>query len=145
MSDEPRDAAMESCLPDPGRGGTVCRLCGTPLPLPEDVPPPAESEGAPSAAGLDNPRPPATEASFTLVDCPGCGATRAVHALLHGRVGEAFRYNPILFASFAVFGFAVPSLARGERPRFLERPWFGWAVVVVMVVWWVVRNLPGYR
>src|SRR5689334_25389377 len=77
----------------------------------------------------------------TGLDCPGCGATRAMHALLHGRVGEAFRYNAMLFAGFAVFGCSVPSLVRGERPRFLDRPWFGWTVGAVLVAWWVVRNL----
>ena len=80
--------------------------------------------------------------AVTGLDCPGCGSTRAMHALLHGRVGEAFRYNPMLFAAFGVFGFAVPSLARGERPPFLDKPWFGWSVAIVMVVWWIVRNLP---
>ncbi len=25
--------------------------------------------------------------------CPGCGATRATHALLHGRIFEAWRFN----------------------------------------------------
>ena len=29
--------------------------------------------------------------------CPGCGATRAVLALLHGDVYQAFRYNSIIF------------------------------------------------
>lgn len=79
--------------------------------------------------------------ALTGLDCPGCGATRAVHALLHGRIGEAFRYNAMLFAGAGVFAFAVPSLVRGERPRFLERPWFGWSVLGVTLVWWVGRNV----
>lgn len=79
--------------------------------------------------------------ALTGLDCPGCGATRAAYALLHGRIGEAFRYNPMIFAAMGVAGFAMPSLARGERPRFLERPWFAWSVVVVLVAWWIVRNL----
>lgn len=78
---------------------------------------------------------------LTGFDCPGCGSTRAMHALLHGRVGEAFRYNPMLFAAFGVFGFAMPSLARGRRPRFIDRPWFVWSVAIATAVWWVVRNL----
>lgn len=28
--------------------------------------------------------------------CPGCGGTRAIIALLHGRVLEAFRYNALV-------------------------------------------------
>jgi hypothetical protein len=30
--------------------------------------------------------------------CPGCGSTRALAALLHGRVGEAMHYNPLFVA-----------------------------------------------
>lgn len=79
--------------------------------------------------------------AMTGLDCPGCGATRAVHALLHGRVAEAFRYNAMLFVAFGVFGLSLPNLARGERPRFLDRPWFAWTCIAAMLVWWVVRNL----
>lgn len=31
--------------------------------------------------------------------CPGCGATRAMHALLHGRVAEAWALNPLWTAA----------------------------------------------
>jgi Protein of unknown function (DUF2752) len=79
--------------------------------------------------------------ALTGLDCPGCGATRAAHALLHGRVAEAFRFNPMLFAAIGVFGFALPSVARGRRPQFLERPWFAWTVVTVLIVWWIARNV----
>lgn len=93
--------------------------------------------------------PPATTAlypqcvfrSLTGLDCPGCGTTRALHHLLHGRIGEAFRLNPMLFAIMITAACAVPSLARGERPQFLARPWFGWGSVAVVMGWWVVRNL----
>ena len=46
--------------------------------------------------------------------CPGCGATRALAALLHGRVAEALRYNPLfaivaplLLAYFAMTSYGV--------------------------------------
>src|SRR5437868_6579561 len=32
---------------------------------------------------------------FTGLHCPGCGATRCVHALLTGDVPQAFAYNPL--------------------------------------------------
>ncbi|MCX6913024.1 MAG: DUF2752 domain-containing protein, partial [Verrucomicrobia bacterium] len=31
--------------------------------------------------------------------CPGCGALRATHQLLHGHLAAAFRFNPMLVAS----------------------------------------------
>ena len=31
--------------------------------------------------------------------CPGCGGRRMLKALLHGRIYQAFRYNPFLFIS----------------------------------------------
>lgn len=79
--------------------------------------------------------------TVTGYDCPGCGSTRAAHAILHGRFGEAFRLNPMLFLGGLVFAFATPSLLRREQPRFITRPWFGRVTIAVVVVWWVGRNL----
>jgi hypothetical protein len=76
--------------------------------------------------------------------CPGCGTTRALHQLLHGNVEAAFRLNPMLFAMMLVALCALPSLLRGERPRFLERPWFAYTTLAVLAVYWVVRNTPLY-
>lgn len=77
----------------------------------------------------------------TGYDCPGCGSTRAAHALLHGRFREAFRFNPMLFAMGGVILCALPSLARGNQPQFMTKPWFSWSALVVVVGWWIVRNL----
>lgn len=79
--------------------------------------------------------------SATGLDCPGCGSTRAAHAILHGRFGDAFRLNPMLFLAGAVFAFATPSLLRGEQPAFMTHRWFGRAVLAVLLVWWVGRNV----
>ena len=50
----------------------------------------------------------------TGLNCPGCGATRALHALLHLRFAEAFALNPF-------FTGAAPLLAAWTacalRPR----------------------------
>ncbi len=64
MSEEAHDGGRKSCLPDTGCGGTVCRLCGEALPLPEDAARGVAGSAPPSSAGT----------SFVLVDCPGCGA-----------------------------------------------------------------------
>jgi hypothetical protein len=47
------------------------------------------------------PLPPCALYAITGCPCPTCGATRCVLALLHGRVGEAFGWNPMVFAGLA--------------------------------------------
>jgi hypothetical protein len=78
---------------------------------------------------------------LTGFECPGCGITRALHHLLHGRFAEAFWLNPFLFFMLAVGLCMLPSFFRGESPRFVEQRWFGWTTVVVVMAWWVGRNV----
>jgi len=85
---------------------------------------------------------------YLHVYCPGCGATRALAALLHGRIAEAFHYNalvvllvPVLLAYFA----AAYWKARGDEV-------FTWprvpalaltALLVVSAAFGVLRNFLG--
>ena len=82
--------------------------------------------------------------------CPGCGATRAAHALLHGRVGDALSAN----ALFVLLGLPLSAYAYvGAWRLVLGRPGVGtpsprqthlaWAGLAVMVLFGVARNLPG--
>jgi hypothetical protein len=80
--------------------------------------------------------------ALTGLDCPGCGGTRAVHQLLHGHFADAFALNPLLFLFLIpVAILAAPSILRGENPKFMTRPWFGWTSVVVVTGFWIGRNL----
>lgn len=83
MSEETHEAAMEPCQPDDGCGGTTCRLCGEPLPLP-DAAARADGGASPSPAGVP----------FALVECPGCGAqqVRALGAPLCDGESLALRH-----------------------------------------------------
>lgn len=78
------------------------------------------------------------------LDCPGCGITRALHELLHGRIGEAFRFNPMLFALLLGALIALPGFLRGETPAFVRSRWFGWGSLAVVSAFWIVRNTPLY-
>lgn len=78
------------------------------------------------------------------IECPGCGSARAMHALMHGRVGQAWAYNPALFffgavlAAVAVKDFLRPSHAFSRAVR---SPWFAGAVAAVVVLWTILRNI----
>jgi uncharacterized protein DUF2752 len=73
--------------------------------------------------------------SLTGWQCPGCGTTRALHAVLHGNVLEALRYNAMLFA------FAPFLILATARPRWFQRAWIGWAAAALLIAWGVGRNL----
>jgi hypothetical protein len=85
---------------------------------------------------------------YLHVYCPGCGATRAVAALLHLRVTEALHYNalvvslsPLLLAYFAA---AYWKAARHEVFIWPRVPAMGlMAVLVMSVAFGVLRNLLG--
>ncbi len=87
---------------------------------------------------------------FTGLNCPGCGMTRAACATLHGRIGEAFRFNPVgmillPLASFGV-GLEVIGWVRGRvLPFRLNVGRVGtWVIVGVVIGFWVLRNLPWW-
>lgn len=81
--------------------------------------------------------------------CPGCGSTRALHHLLHGRVGTAFGYNVLMvsFVPFLLVNGVARKLAGGRARLFDEKALSPVAIVamlVVIVLFGVVRNLPMY-
>ena len=86
----------------------------------------------------------------TGLHCPGCGMTRATYALMHGDVGAAFRLNPvglILFpVALALTGLEAVAWARG-RPwpvRLVPGPRIAWALVALVIGFWILRNLPWW-
>ncbi len=89
--------------------------------------------------------PPCPLHALTGLYCPGCGSTRALHALLHGDVGQAMAMNPLLVLALPVLA-AMALNAAGWKPprseplwRALARPtpWL-WLLPGYMLL----RNLP---
>ncbi|MEO8648308.1 MAG: DUF2752 domain-containing protein [Acidobacteriota bacterium] len=87
--------------------------------------------------------------SLTGFACPGCGLTRGFHALFHGDIATAIGFNAlvpivavgmiyvfILFVRFAATGRPIP--IRGLRPGWL------WAILIVLCIFGILRNLPFY-
>lgn len=85
--------------------------------------------------------------STTGLLCPGCGSLRALHALLHGRVVAAFRFNSLLLVCLpflAWFG-AVSAWRtwKGAPPGPKWHSAWIWAFLAVAVLFGILRNLPG--
>ena len=95
--------------------------------------------------------PPCYFHALTGLHCPGCGATRAAYALLHGNLGEAFHQNALAVLAFPFLAyFAGRALWRWANaiPAPPVAPASPWAVrltlflVPVVVTFGIVRNLP---
>jgi len=99
----------------------------------------------PNQAG--NPLPPCPFHWLTGLYCPGCGATRALHALLHGDPGKALSMNPVFVLALPIVAllFAAkwlklpPVLLRATKFFSDARPW-AW----LLIGFAVLRNLPWY-
>lgn len=84
---------------------------------------------------------------ITGLYCPGCGTLRAVHALAHLDPVAALGLNPlaVVMIPFLVFwwGRWLIRAARGRPIRTsLAHPAWLWAFLGLVLVYWVVRNLP---
>jgi hypothetical protein len=83
----------------------------------------------------------------TGLHCPGCGATRCVHALLHLDFAQALAWNPlfVVMAPFLLFGLVRMAfqLWTGRRAPGINWPrWGTRAILWLMLTYWVVRNIP---
>ena len=84
---------------------------------------------------------------LTGYDCPGCGSGRALHSLLHGRVGEALRFNPILVLAlpYAAMLIWLQYFGGGQHfPRLHHAMTNRTAICIalgIILLYWVVRNI----
>lgn len=86
--------------------------------------------------------------TLTGIYCPGCGAGRACYALLHGRLYEAFAYNPFLLLLLPFLGLylaarCVDWMITGKNHidskisvRLLV------IILIAVLLYGVVRNIP---
>lgn len=83
---------------------------------------------------------------LTGLNCPACGVTRMLHALLHGDVVSAFHFNAVMLAvgvPLAVWLFSRWTRDRWTGERRSVPKSVGVAVLVVAALWGVGRNLAG--
>lgn len=87
--------------------------------------------------------------TVTGFECPGCGAQRAIHRLLHFDICGALRQNALIVVAipYVALLFALDT-ARRPTPRMMRwrdalfSPTAICIVLAVVVAFWIARNLP---
>jgi Protein of unknown function (DUF2752) len=87
--------------------------------------------------------------AMTGLNCPGCGMTRGVHALLNGDILSALHFNALLPFVLFIGGYFLISLflvaVRGRGLSLKGLPPFAmWSFLVIGIAFSVLRNIPAY-
>lgn len=90
---------------------------------------------------------------LTGYQCPSCGAQRAIHACLHGRIAEAVSYNLFFVIAIPLLLVTAYSTLMMNRPgpsrltvslyNFATSKYTIISYVALYLIWWVVRNFLG--
>ncbi len=87
--------------------------------------------------------------AITGFHCPGCGTLRALHQLFNGNLITALGLNSLAMLSLPFLAYSFMSRiaqeARGQAfpTVFIPAGWI-WALFVVVILFWVFRNIPIY-
>ena len=78
--------------------------------------------------------------------CPGCGSARALHALAHGHLAAALRFNPLTVFStpFVAVALVRRTMESRSRPSPHVHPAWIWVFAIVVMAFFVLRNIPLY-
>ncbi len=82
---------------------------------------------------------------LTGLYCPGCGVQRSFHALLNGHILAAIDYNLLFILFLPLIIYFILAFTWGKKPpssSFIYKPIFSFTVVIVVVSFWVLRNIP---
>ena len=82
---------------------------------------------------------------LTSLYCPGCGVQRSFHALLNGHLLTAIDYNLLfilLLPLIIYFLLAFTVNKKHPASSFIYKPVFSFTIVVVVVSFWIFRNIP---
>lgn len=82
---------------------------------------------------------------LTGLYCPGCGVQRSFHALLKGHILTAINYNLLFILFLPLIIYFLLAFAWGKKypaSSFIYKPVFSLTVLIVVVSFWVLRNIP---
>jgi hypothetical protein len=87
--------------------------------------------------------------TLTGFACPGCGSTRGLHALVHGDIVTAFKFNPLLilslpFLAYAFLRFTNAAINGRPLPSNQLKAKYIWTIFGVVLFFWIFRNTPFY-
>lgn len=85
---------------------------------------------------------------LTRLNCPGCGSTRALYALLHGNLPLALKDNSLFIFTLAFLAarcawFAANHFFSRHARQFIS-PKMLWTFLIVTGVFTVLRNFPAF-
>lgn len=85
---------------------------------------------------------------LTGLNCPGCGMTRSLYALLHGDFGTALRDNALFLGGLAALAlrggwWGVKQFRGRATGEFFPAQWL-WPLLAVALGFTVLRNLPAF-
>jgi len=82
---------------------------------------------------------------ITGIYCPGCGLQRSFHALLNGHLLTAIDYNLLFILLLPLIIYFILAFTWGKKhaaTSFIYKPVFSFTVLIVVVSFWVLRNIP---
>jgi hypothetical protein len=89
--------------------------------------------------------PPCPFHAITGLYCPGCGSLRAIHQLLYGNPVAAFWLNPLMILSLPfLVGALIYNAVKPSAPGAYIPAFWIWAILLIIVLFWVLRNIPVY-
>jgi hypothetical protein len=85
---------------------------------------------------------------LTGLNCPGCGMTRSLYALLHGDFSAALRDNALFLGGLALLAgragwWGVENFLGRKHGQFFPARWL-WPLLAVALGFTVLRNLPAF-
>lgn len=88
--------------------------------------------------------PPCFFHQITGLDCPGCGAQRALHELLHGHLIAAIRFNAMFVVSLPLFAWmGLRFLMRSLRNQPIQPSPRWWSIyIAAWIIFGIARDLP---